>query len=82
MPRLGSSEAPPRAEQIVPPVLEPEQLGVPPLAVEQKDEQVPVEPTMRQVLSLLQSLALAHAALGCEVRYAHLPRLCCLATRP
>ena len=57
----------PKAEQIIPPVLEPEQLGVPPLAVEQKDEQVPVEPTMRQVLPLAQSLALAQAPPGCTV---------------
>jgi hypothetical protein len=63
---LASTASPPgKAEQIVPPVLEPEQLGVPPLAVEQKDEQMPVEPTMRHVLFLAQSLAPAQVSPGC-----------------
>jgi hypothetical protein len=45
-------------------VFAPEQLGVPPLAVEQKDEQNPVAPTVRQVLPLAQSLALTHVPPG------------------
>ena len=61
LPRLGS---PPIGSQMVPPVAEPVQLGVPPLAVEQKDEQVPAEPTMRQVLPLAQSLAWVQVSPG------------------
>jgi hypothetical protein len=43
-------------EQVVPP----EQLGVPPLAVEQKEKQIPAPLILRHVLPFAQSLALAH----------------------
>jgi hypothetical protein len=56
--------SPGKIEQIVPPVPAPEQLGVPPVAVEQKDEQMPDEPTMRHVLPLAQSLALVQEPPG------------------
>jgi hypothetical protein len=47
-------------------VLAPEQLGVPPLVVEQKEEQMPA-PTRRQVLPGSQSLATAQASPGFAV---------------
>ncbi len=47
-----------------PPVLAPEQLGLPPSAVEQNEEQTPLAPTRRQVLPFWQSLAAEQVSPG------------------
>jgi len=49
--------SPPKGSQMSPPVLAPEQPGVPPSAVEQNDEHVPPLPMMRQVLPGAHSFA-------------------------